>query len=379
MHTKFYSDSQHRQTDHAPQSRAADKVGLPAGTLIHIGAKHQSECKISAIQYSAETLIYHEISSISDLQPLQNNELITWVNIDGLSNIDIVERIGHQLNIHPLMLEDILSTHQRPKLEEYENFLYLVIKGISLDQNKIFSLQYEQISILLLANYVITFKEKSDTTFDPVYHYLQNRSGRLRLKGSDYLAYVILDTIVDEYFVVEDSLDDVIDSLEDNILLNSNKEILQTIQQIRRSLISMKRNISPLRELLAAIQHIDTPLLQEKTLRYFGDVYDHVLRVNDSLESYRERISAMHDIYLSSISNKMNETIKILTIFATIFIPLTFIAGIYGMNFEYMPELKWRWAYPAVWVIFILVSIGLLRAYSEIQRSDMRCQVRIPV
>lgn len=359
MHIKSYSES-HRQTDHTAQSSIADKAGLPAGTLMHIGTKHQSECKISVIQYNAGTLLRHEISTIPDLQPLQNTELITWVNIDGLSDIGIVEDIGHELNIHPLVLEDILSTHQRPKLEEYENFLYLVIKGISLDQNKIFSLQYEQISILLLANYVITFKEKSDTTFDPVYHYLKNRSGRLRLKGSDYLAYVILDTIVDEYFVVEDSLDDVIDSLEDNILLNSNKEILQTIQQIRRSLISMKRNISPLRELLATIQRIDTPLLQEKTLRYFGDVYDHVLRVNDSLESYRERISAMHDIYLSSISNKMNETMKILTIFATIFMPLTFIAGIYGMNFEYMPELKWRWAYPAVWIIFILVSVSLL-------------------
>ncbi len=362
MHTKFYSEirPQHKQTDHAVQSRAADKSGLPAGTLVHIGAKHQSECKISAIQYNAETFIRHEISAISDLQQLQNTELITWVNIDGLSNIGIVESIGHELNIHPLVLEDILSTHQRPKLEEYEDFLYLVIKGISLDPDKIFSLQYEQISILLLANYVITFKEKPDTTFDPVYHYLQNRNGRLRLNGSDYLAYVILDIVVDGYFVVEDSLDDVIDSLEDNILFNSNKEMLQTIQQIRRSLISMKRNISPLRELLATIQRIDTPLLQEKTLRYFGDVYDHVLRVIDSLDSYRERISAMHDIYLSSISNKMNETMKILTIFASIFIPLTFIAGIYGMNFEYMPELKWRWAYPALWVIFIVISVSLL-------------------
>ena len=182
----------------------------------------------------------------------------------------------------------------------------------------------------------------------------------MRQLGSDYLAYVILDTIVDEYFIVEDGLDEIIDPLEDNILFNSNKEMLQTVQQIRRGLISMKRNISPLRELLATIQRADTPLLKEKTLRYYGDVYDHVLRVTDALESYRERISAMHDIYLSSISNKMNETMKILTIFASIFIPLTFIAGIYGMNFEYMPELKWRWAYPTLWVIFISIGVGLL-------------------
>jgi len=160
--------------------------------------------------------------------------------------------------------------------------------------------------------------------------------------------------------VVEDSLDEIIDPLEDNLLSNPTAEMLQIIQQIRRELITMKRNISPLRELLTKIQHTDSALLQEKTLPYYGDVYDHVLRVTESLESYRERIAAMQDIYLSSISNKMNETMKVLTIFASIFIPLTFVAGIYGMNFEYMPELKWHWAYPALWVLFITISIGLL-------------------
>lgn len=336
------------------------KSGLPPGTLIHIGEKHESKIKISVTQYNADTLIRQEIASISELKRLTNAELITWVNVNGLSDIQVVENIGQELNIHPLVLEDILSTHQRPKLEEYDDFLYLVIKGIGINPEKYFDLQYEQISILLLANQVITFKEKADDTFDPIYTHLQNSNGRLRQLGSDYLAYVILDTIVDEYFVVEDNLDGIIDPLEDNILFNSNKEMLQTVQQIRRGLISMKRNISPLRELLATIQRADTPLLQEKTLLYYGDVYDHVLRVTDSLESYRERISAMHDIYLFSISNKINETMKILTIFASIFIPLTFIAGVYGMNFEYMPELKWRWGYPAVWVIFIVITVGLL-------------------
>lgn len=330
---------------------------------MHVGETHESECKVSIVQYNTSTLIRQEVSSIAELKQLKSTGLITWVHVNGLSDIHIVESIGQELNIHPLVLEDILSTHQRPKLEEYEDFLYLVIKGISLislNPEKNFSLQYEQISILLLADYVVTFKEKADATFDPIYIHLQNRNGRLRQFGSDYLAYVILDTIVDEYFVVEDNLDEIIDPLEDNILFNSNKEMLQTVQQIRRGLISMKRNISPLRELLATIQRIDTPLLQERTLRYYGDVYDHVLRVNDSLESYRERISAMHDIYLSSINNKLNETMKILTIFASIFIPLTFIAGIYGMNFEYMPELKWRWAYPALWVVFVVIGVGLL-------------------
>ncbi len=349
-----------QQSDKTVLSSAADKSGLPPGTLVHIGEKHGSECKISITQYNTDTLIRHDTVSIAEMKQLKSTGVITWINVDGLSDIHIVESIGQKLNIHPLVLEDILSTHQRPKLEEYEDYLYMVIKGISLDQKKIFSLQYEQISILLLSNCVVTFKEKTDDTFDSIYNRLQNSNGRLRQFGSDYLAYVILDTIVDEYFVVEDNLDEIIDPLEDNILFNSNKAILQTVQQIRRGLISMKRNISPLRELLAAIQRADTPLLQEKTLRYYGDVYDHVLRVTDSLESYRERISAMHDIYLSSISNKLNETMKVLTIFASIFIPLTFIAGIYGMNFEYMPELKWRWAYPTIWVVFITIGVGLL-------------------
>lgn len=346
--------------DKVQYTSPADKSGLPAGTLVHIGEKLESHCRITVTQYNASTLIRREINSITELQQLKNGELITWVNVDGLSDTKIIENIGQELNIHPLVLEDILSTHQRPKLEEYDNFLYLVIKGISLDYEKSFCLQYEQISILLLTNYVVTFKEKSDDTFNPIYVHLENHNARLRQFGSDYLAYVILDTIVDEYFVVEDNLDDVMDPLEDNILFNSDKEMLQTVQQIRRGLISMKRNISPLRELLATIQRIDSPLLQQRTLRYYGDVYDHVLRVSDALESYRERISAMHDLYLSSISNKMNETMKFLTIFATIFIPLTFIAGIYGMNFEYMPELKWRWAYPALWIVFITIGVSLL-------------------
>ncbi len=358
----FFSSSWRQQQliNKSEWNSAADKTGLPPGTLIHIGEKHDTECRITVIQYDANNLNRCQIKTIAELKELQNPDLITWVNVDGLSDVDIVAGIGQELNIHPLVLEDILSTHQRPKLEEYENFLYLVIKGISLNFEKEFCLQYEQISILLLANCVVTFKEKPDDTFDPIINHLQNQHGRLRQLGSDYLAYVIVDTIVDEYFVVEDNLDDIIDPLEDNLLLNSSKEMLQTVQHIRRGLISMKRNISPLRELLATIQRIDTPLLQEKTMRYYGDVYDHVLRVSDSLESYRERISAMHDIYLSSISNKMNETMKILTIFATIFIPLTFIAGVYGMNFEYMPELRWRWGYPVLWIIFIAISIGLI-------------------
>ena len=350
----------HKQKDKTVLSSAADKSGLPPGSLVHIGEKHETASRIFVTQYNEETLKQYEIESIYKLPQIQDDTLTTWVNIDGLSDTNIVERIGIELNIHPLVLEDILSTHQRPKLEEYEDYIYMVVKSISGQYNDDMDLQYEQVSILLLANHVITFKEKINEIFNPVYYRMQNRKDRLRNSGSDYLAYVLLDTIVDEYFVVEDSLDDIIDPLEDSLLTEPDKEILLTIQQLRRHLIMMKRSISPLRELLSTIQHANTGLIKEKTLRYYGDVYDHVLRVTDSLDSYRERIASIQDIYLSSISNKLNETMKVLTIFASIFIPLTFIAGIYGMNFEYMPELKWRWAYPTLWLIFISIGIGLL-------------------
>lgn len=339
---------------------SAHKSGLPPGSLIHIGKVHASECRISVTQYDAMSLHQQRLDSLAEMQPLKNLQLRTWINIDGLSDIEVIENIGREFNIHPLVLEDIVSTHQRPKLEEYQDYLYLVIKAINIDDSKSFTLQYEQISILLLENYVITFKEKADDIFRPVQHRLQNRKGRLRNGGHDYLTYALLDTIVDEYFVVEDRLDDIIDPLEESLLNSPHPDTLQAIQQLRSELITMKRAIAPLRDLLNQIQHADTALLEEKTLRYFGDIQDHVLRVTDSLESYRERIAAMQDLYLSSLSNKMNETMKILTIFASIFIPLTFIAGIYGMNFEYMPELKWRWAYPSLWILFIVIIIVLL-------------------
>ncbi len=355
----------HKQKNKTTLSSAAEKSGLPPGSLVHVGEKHDTTGKISVIQYNDQAINASEIESILQLQSLQNNDCTTWVNVDGLSNTRIIADIGTYLNVHPLILEDILSTHQRPKLEEYDDYIYLVVKSITVNGNNVLEMQYEQISILILNNYVVTFREKADDIFRPVRYRLQNNKDRLRQNGSDYLAYVLLDTIVDEYFVIEDHLDDIIDPLEDDLLTDPDQKALQIIQHLRRELITMKRSISPLRELLSTIQHTETALIQDKTLRYYNDVHDHVLRVTDSMDSYRERIAVIQEVYLSSISNKMNETMKILTVFATIFIPLTFLAGIYGMNFEYMPELKWRWAYPVLWLVFITISVGLILFFKK--------------
>jgi len=345
-------------------SSASEKSGLPPGSLVHVGEVHAHEHKISVINYNKSTLKKHTIKSIEELLPYKTTDTITWVIVDGLKDVSIIDAIGQHFGIHVLVLEDILNTHQRPKFEEFDGYLYIVIKAISLG-NDDFNVEYEQISLLILNNFVITFMEKPDALFDPILNRLDNDKSQIRNLGPDYLAYIIMDTVVDEYFALQDAFDELIESVEDKLLSDPSSETLSIIQKIKRELIFLRRTVSPLRELLAAIQRSESPLLNEKTRRYFGDIYDHAIRIIEAIESYRDLIAGMLDIYLSSVSNKMNETMKVLTVFASIFIPLTFIAGVYGMNFEYMPELKWRWGYPALWFIFIGVSVFLLRFFKK--------------
>jgi magnesium transporter len=345
-------------------SSASEKSGLPPGSLVHVGEVHTHEHKISVVNYNKSTLKKHTVKSVEELLPYKTADTITWVIVDGLKDVGIIDAIGQHFDIHGLVLEDILNTHQRPKFEEFNDYLYIVVKAISLG-NEAFTVDYEQISLLILNNFVFTFMEKPDELFDPILNRLDNDKSQIRNLGADYLAYIIMDTVVDEYFVLQDTFDELIESVEDKLLSDPSSETLATIQKIKRELIFLRRSVSPLRELLAAIQRSESPLLNEKTRHYFGDVYDHAIRIIEAIESYRDLIAGMLDIYLSSVSNKMNETMKVLTVFASIFIPLTFIAGVYGMNFEYMPELKWRWGYPALWIFFISVSVFLLRFFKK--------------
>ncbi len=345
-------------------SSASEKSGLPPGSLVHVGEVHTHEHKITVINYNKSTLEKHTVKSVEELLPYKTTDTITWVIVDGLKDVSIIDAIGQNFDIHALVLEDILNTHQRPKFEEFNDYLYIVLKAISLG-NEEFTVEYEQISLLILNNFVFTFMEKPDELFDPILNRLDNDKSQIRNQGADYLAYVIMDTVVDEYFALQDTFDELIESVEDNLLSDPSSQTLATIQKIKRELIFLRRTVSPLRELLAAIQRSESPLLNEKTRRYFGDIYDHAIRIIEALESYRDLIAGMLDIYLSSVSNKMNETMKVLTVFASIFIPLTFIAGVYGMNFEYMPELKWRWSYPVLWIIFVGVSVFLLGYFKK--------------
>lgn len=340
--------------------RPSEKLGMSPGSIIHVGDVPAQATRISVVDYSKEEIEEQQIKSIDEILKYKESDTVTWVNFEGLANVETVERIGAIFDIHHLVLEDILNTHQRPKFEEYEDHLFIVLKCLLTKKGR-FSVSYEQISLLVLKNFVITFKERPDDLFLPVQNRIRNSKGRFRNLGADYLTYAILDTIVDQNFILIDSLDDAITSVEDSLLVSDpTQDTLKTIQQLKREIIGIRRHVSPVRELMTGMLRSESELIEERTRVYLGDVSDHALRVIESVESYREILTGLLDIYISSVSNKMNEVMKVLTVFASIFIPLTFIAGIYGMNFHYMPELNWKWAYPTLWIAFIAIPIVLL-------------------
>ena len=335
------------------------KTGLPPGSLVHVGKSPDSKTKISVVNFSKEYFEELDLQSIDEILQYKKTKFITWVIIEGLLDVTLIESIGTHFSIHPLVLEDILNTNQRPKFEEHDDYLYFVIKSLSSEED-VLSIIYEQVSILVLDNIVFTFKEKQDRIFEPIKVQLRNSKGRIRNQGTDYLAYLILDNIVDLYFPLLDTLDETIGTVEEKLLISPTSDTLSIIQRLKRELISMRRSIAPIRELINGTLRCESPLIKDSVRIYLRDVNDHVLRVTEAVDSYRDIVIGLLDIYISSVSYKLNEVMKLLTVFATIFIPLTFITGIYGMNFEYMPELKWHWSYPVLWLVMIGIFIGML-------------------
>lgn len=265
-------------------SKPSEKLGMRPGSLIHVGDVHSDQASMSIIDYNLENVIEHKIDSIDEILEYKDSNTVTWVVIEGLVNVDIVESIGNIFDIHQLVLEDILNTHQRPKFEEHEDYLYIVVKCL-ICGNQRFSVNYEQISILLLKNFVFVFKEKSDDLFHPVEQRIRASRGRFRSLGTDYLTYAILDTIVDQNFVLIDSLDEAITALEDRLLTSEpTQDALNTIQKLKREVINIRKHVSPVRELMAAMLRSESELIDEKTHLYLRDVSDHVIRVIESIE-----------------------------------------------------------------------------------------------
>lgn len=339
--------------------KASDKAGLAPGTLVAVSTTPPQASRITVVDYNQNELHETRIGEIEELLPYRQRDTVTWVNIEGLGDIEHIRQLGELFGVHPLVLEDIINTHQRPKFEDYDEYLFIVLKKIEFPADSL-DLGQEQFSILVMKNFVFTFNERPTDNFEAVKQRIRNSKSRFRSLGSDYLTYALMDAVVDSYFGLVDRLDFIIDELEDKLLLEPDSQTLTAIQKLKRQTIFIRRLIVPVRELVSAMLRSDTDLIQERARIYLRDVHDHAIRIAESLETFRDIITGMLDIYLSSISNKMNEVMKVLTIFATLFIPLTFVAGIYGMNFEYMPELKWKWGYPAIWLVFIVTAVSLL-------------------
>jgi len=344
-------------------SKTSEKSGLPPGTLIHIGKVKTEKVKITAINYNVDDFNQFECSLEECLQFKDSNKFY-WINIDGLQNTEVIGEVGKQLNLHPLLLEDILNTNQRPKVEEFDNYLFLTLKmlGISKKGDKIIS---EQVSFVLGNNWLLSFQEQQGDVFDVIRTRLRENKGIIRKKGTDYLLYSLIDAIVDNYFFVTEYFSDKIEILEEQILHNPSQESLQKIQKLKRLLMNFRKSIIPLREAVASLQKYNVELIKESTFRYLRDVYEHLIHLSDSLEAQRDMLASIMDLYLSGISNKMNEVMKVLTIIATIFIPLTFIAGVYGMNFENMPELHWKFGYFIIWGIMIIVAVIMINYFKR--------------
>ena len=334
------------------------KAGLPPGSLVHVGEWPAAESRVSLISFHADHHEEQQVHGIDDILRHQDPDGFVWVHCEGLDIAPLLAAIGEHWKVHPLVLEDILNTHQRPKFEEEDEYLFVVLKTLTSDQG--LAVRYEQISLLLFQRMLITFRERQDDAFDGIRQRLRNGRGRIRTLGTDYLLYVIMDTVVDRYFTLTDTLAEAIEEVEIKLLARPRNQTFATIQRLKRELVFIRKAIAPVREVLTALLRGDSPLIQTKTLPYFRDVHDHTIRVIETVDSFRDLINGMLEIYLTSISNRMNEVMKVLTVFATIFIPLTFLVGIYGMNFDYMPELRWKWSYPILWGLFFLIPAGLL-------------------
>jgi magnesium transporter len=345
--------------------KRSKKAGLAPGTLMHIGVPQIGATKIELIEYDATHVEKRQLDSLNQCTIPKPAPSITWINVDGVSQIEVMQHFGECFGIHPLVLEDILATDQRPKAEDYGEYLYVVLKMLALDQ-KTGEVRAEQLSIILGENYVLSFQEGLEgDVFEPVRVRLRNDKGRLRVAGADYLLHALLDVIVDNYFSVLERLAERIEELEDELIENPSTDTVHGIYQLKREMLFLHKAVWPLREVVGGLQRRDSHLIQDATVIYLRDLYDHTVQVVDTLETLRDMLSGMLDIYLSSVSNRLNEVMKVLTVIATIFMPLTFIVGLYGMNFKHMPELEWKYGYGAVWVVMIAVVGGMLAYFRK--------------
>lgn len=340
------------------------KTGLAPGTLVYVGDESPSPAYLSVVDFTGAGFSEIGPASVNDVMPFKDSPTVTWLNVVGLSDVAVVERLCGHYGVHTLVQEDILHTDQRPKAEVYDDHIYMVVKMITYD-HKAGELDIEQVSVILGENFVITFQEKEGDVFEPVRERIRSGKGKVRSLGADYLAYCLIDAVVDNYFLALEKLGEGIEEMENAVLEPADWSLASSIHRLKRELIILRKAVWPLREGLATLMRDAQPLVKAETLPYLRDLHDHTIAVMDTTESFRDLASGLLDVYLSSVSNRMNQVMKVLTVIATIFIPLTFIAGIYGMNFQHMPELAYPWAYPAVLALCLIIALGMVLGFKR--------------
>jgi magnesium transporter len=344
---------------HRSMIKRSRKTGLPPGSLVHIGLEREEKTRITVLDYDEANVEEREIQSVDELASYCGKPTVTWIDVVGIHEPKVIEQIGCQFHIHPLLMEDIMNTTQRPKIDDLGKYICLILKLITFDE-KVMELRIEQLSLVFSDDFVLTFQESESGIFKPLRDRIQSSLGRIRRMGTDYLAYTLMDAVVDHYFVVMEKMGEKIDNLENEVVANPRRETLRGVQQLRDEILLVRRSVWPLREVVSLLEKADSPLVDKSTSFFFRDVYEHTIQVMDTVDTYRDILSGMFDIYLSSISNRLNEVMKVLTIIATIFMPLTFLAGVYGMNFEHMPELKWQYGYFMVLGVMLAIAMGML-------------------
>ncbi len=338
-------------------SRQKELVGKAPGSLIYTGEVVDVPVEISVIRYSEEHYDSFILENVSDAHVEKSNENISWINVDGIHDVDVIKTIGKDFKLHSLLLEDILNIEQRPKVEIYGDNMVIFFKMMYLHDG---ILDIEPISLILGPNYLISFQEKKGDIFDNVRGRIKNTNGRIRKRDADYLLFALMDAVVDNYFVVMEDIAEKLELLEDKLFEDTDNKLLYELQQHRKQIVNMRRSVYPLREVVNKLNRAEFGIISVDTERFFRDLYDHTIQIIETIETFKETVSSLKDVYMTGVSNRMNEIMKVLTLIATIFIPITFVAGVYGMNFDNMPELSWEYGYASAWGLMLLMGGAML-------------------
>ena len=342
----------------------SSKIGAAPGALVYVGEQRIEKTRIRLVQYSSGKIEEYDIQPLDLVFPPIKRSDFTWINLAGIHDVNLVDRISRHFDIHPLTVEDILNTAHRPKYEVFDQHSYIVFKMLHYDI-KASQVATEQVSLILTKNVLISFLESHGDLFEPVRVRLRKDHGRIRKTGCDYLAYSLVDAVVDHYFTLLDQIGSRIENLENQIFESPTPETLQQIYDLKGDTIYLRKQIWPLREVINLMVKEESSIIQDTTKVFLRDVHDHTIQIIDTIEVQRDLITSLLDLYLSKISHKMNEVMKVLTIVATVFIPITFIAGVYGMNFKNMPELTWPWGYGLIWLLMLTIVVAMIILFKK--------------